>query len=212
MASNVEKLISTGGDPISHKPAKFRTSILQLLGDSGSELSHLLARKNGFYAFESALHVFPACQKEGVMDLEKWNDPSLWIKHYGDMALGTVFFAEGIFGDQFGIRESGIVRFEAETGLMEPIASSLEQWARLILKDYKYQTGYPLAHKWQQAHGPLPVGHRLVATRPFVLGGDFDVHNLFALEAVKAMRYHADLAMRIRDVPNGAKIIFEVDD
>jgi len=181
------------------------------LGDLGRQLADLLARKNGFYAFESALHVFPACQKKGVMDVEKWNDPTLWIAQYHDMALGVVFFAEGICGDQFGIRGREVVRFEAETGAMDSIASSLEEWASLVLKDFKYQTGYPLAHKWQQIHGPLRRGERLVAIRPFVLGGDFDVRNLFALSAVKAMRYHGDIALRIRDVPNGTKINFEID-
>lgn len=212
MAKSTEKLMLIADDPVVQEPAFFRTDILRTLGGLGLELANLLAEKNGFYAFDSALHVFPACQKEGVMDLEKWNDPNIWIRHYGDMALGTVFFAEGLFGDQFGIRESGIVRFEAETGLVEPIASSLEGWARLILKDYNYQTGYPLARKWQRIHGHLPPNQRLVAITPFVLGGEYDVQNLFALDAVKAMRYHADLALRIRDVPNGTKITFEIGD
>jgi len=212
MAGSIQELTSLGGVPICQEPARFRTNILQFFGDLGRELADLLIETNGFYAFESALHVLPACQEMGVMDLEKWNERDLWIKHYDDMALGTLFFAEGICGDQFGIRGREIVRFEAETGLTEPIASSLGQWASLILKDYNYQTGYPLAHKWRQIHGPIRRGERLVAIRPFVLGGDFEVSNLFALDAVKAMRYHGDFALRIRDVPNGAKIIFEVDD
>jgi len=212
MARSIDTLTLRGGDPICQEPAHFRTNILHSLGDLGRQLAGLLTRKNGFYAFRSALHVFPACQKEGVMDLEKWNDPGLWIDYYDNMALGTVFFAEGIYGDQFGIRGQEVVRFEAETGVAESMASSLEEWASLVLKDSNYQTGYPLAHKWQQIHGPLPRGQRLVATRPFVLGGDFDVANLFALDAVKAMRYHGDIALRIRDVPNGTKIIFKFDD
>jgi len=212
MALNIDKLISLGGDSICQGPAFFKTNLFYSLGDLGRELANLLQQKNGFYAFESALHVFPACQKNGVMDLEKWNDPSLWTKHYENMASGTVFFAEVICGDQFGIRRKEIVRFEAETGLMEPIALSLEEWASVVLNDYNYQTGYPLARNWQQVHGPLAPGERLVAIRPFVLGGDFDVANLFALDAVKAMHYHGDIAIRIRDVPNGTKITFGIDD
>jgi hypothetical protein len=212
MNKSMDKLISISSGPIAPEPALFSTTMFQSLGDLGRELADLLTGKNGFYAFKSALHVFPACRQEGIIDLEKWNDPKLWIEHYDEMALGAVFFAEGIFGDQFGVRCNEIVRFEAETGLMEPIASTIEEWASLVLKDYNYQTGYPLAHNWQKIHGPLPRGQRLVATTPFVLGGDFDVHNLFALDAVKAMRYHAEIALRIRNVPNGTKIIFGVDD
>jgi hypothetical protein len=126
------------------------------------------------------------------------------------MALDVLFFAEDVLGDQFGIKDSEIVRFEAETGLIESIAANLEEWAALILDDYKYQTGYPLAHEWQKAHGPIRSGQRLVAIIPFVLGGKFNISNLFALDAAKAMRYHGDLARQIRHAPNGTKIKFEI--
>lgn len=211
-ARSSDTLISLGGDPIARSPIRFKDNILQCFGKLGHELAGFLRRKNGFYAFESALHVFPACQEEGIIDLDSWNSPHLWIEEYGNMALETLFFAEGIFGDQFGVKGREIVRFEAETGLSEPIATSLEDWASLIVEDYNYQTGYPLAHKWQEKHGSLPCGQRLVAITPFVLGGDFDITNLFALDGVKAMRYHADLALRIRGVPNGTKIEFGIDD
>jgi hypothetical protein len=212
MAKHTDELISSGGKSIGQNPAHFRTNILGSFEDLGGQLAGFLKRQNGFFAFESALHVFPACDEEGVIDLETWNDPSLWIRDYDGLALGTLFFAEGIFGDQFGITGHEIVRFEAETGLTEPIANTLEDWVALILQDYNYQTGYPLACKWQEVHGPLPLGQRLVATTPFVLGGNFDISKVFALDAVKAMRYHADLALLIRDVPDGTKIKFEIGD
>lgn len=211
-AGSTDKLISLGSGPIGGAPAHFRTNIVTPLKELGRALVDFLKRKNGFYAFESALHIFPACNEQGIMDLEKWNAPDLWKGHYEDMASDIVFYAEDIFGNQFGMQGREILRFEAETGLTEQVATSLEGWASLILEDYNYLTGYPLAHKWQERHGPLNAGKRLVAVRPFVLGGDFDISNLFALEAVKAMRYHGDLAVQIRDVPNGTKITFEFGD
>jgi hypothetical protein len=206
----IDKLISLGTD--GWGPPRFRTGILDSAGKLGRELADFLTRRNGLYAFESALHVFPAGQIPGVMDLEQWNNPTLWIEHYGDMARGIVFFAEGIFADQFGIRGREIVRFKAETGLWEPVAGSLEDWANLILEDYPYQTGWPFAHDWQEEHGALPCGQRLVATIPFMFGGDFKVSNFHALDAVEAMRLHGDLALQTRDVPDGTKIKFEIVD
>jgi hypothetical protein len=210
ITSATDKLISLGTD--GWGPAHFRTGILDSAGRLGRELAEFLRRNNGLLAFESALHVFPACHIPGVMDLERWNDPPLWIEHYGDMARGIVFFAEGIFADQFGIRGREIVRFEAETGLSEPVAGSLEDWAKLILEDYPYQTGWSFAHDWQVEHGALRCGERLVATIPFDMGGEFKVSNFYSLDAVKAMRYHGHLALQIRDLPDGTKIKFEVVD
>jgi len=210
MIRSTDKLISLGGARLCPAVADFRIDILEPRGKLGNQLANFLRQKNGFYAFESALHLFPACRAERIMNLEKWNNPKLWIEYYDDTAMDILLFAEGILGDQFGVKDGEIVRFEAETGLIESVAASLEEWAALILNDYKYQTGYPLAHEWQKAHGPLPTGQRLVAIMPFVLGGSFDVSNLFALDAAKAMRYHGELALQIRHAPDGTKIKFEI--
>jgi hypothetical protein len=66
-------------------------------------LQRMLEKKNGFYAFESAPHVLPAGQAEGVMDLASWNAPELFRQHYGDLVNDYLFFAEDIFGVQFAL-------------------------------------------------------------------------------------------------------------
>jgi hypothetical protein len=38
----------------------------------------LLETKNGFYAFESALHVFSACSHADHLNLAVWNAPNTW--------------------------------------------------------------------------------------------------------------------------------------
>jgi hypothetical protein len=48
----------------------------------------------------------------------------------------------------------------------------------------------------------------LVPKIPFVLGGEFGVDNVFALEATKGMRLRGELAVQIRDLPNGTKISY----
>src|SRR5881394_4570455 len=70
-------------------------------GRNGEACLGWLRQKNGFYAFESALHVFPIGSKEGVMDLETWNLPDTWRNTYGGLADGYLFFGEDTFGNQF---------------------------------------------------------------------------------------------------------------
>jgi hypothetical protein len=62
------------------------------------DLLSVLNRKNGFYAFESALHVFPPLRVwlQG-MNIDQWNSGSLWRQGYGDLAKGLLFFAETSF-------------------------------------------------------------------------------------------------------------------
>lgn len=68
------------------------------------------------------------------------------------------------------------------------------------------ETGYPLASEWQALHGPLPEGKRLLPKIPFVLGGAYDVDNLYAADALAGMKFRADIWKQLRDLPEGAKV------
>jgi hypothetical protein len=163
----------------------------------------LLRLKNGCYAFEASLHILPAGGERG---LAAWNAPELWIDAYGDLAEGCLFFAEDLFGGQFCLYQGQVCAFDPETAELEALADDLEEWAGEILEDYEVLTGHPLAHQWQQRHGPLPPGQRLLPKIPFVAGGEFDLANLYPLDAVEGMRFRAALARQIHDLPEGAQI------
>ena len=124
------------------------------------------------------------------MDLEKWNDPGLWIDYYDDMALGTVFFAEGIYGDQFGIRGQEVVRFEAET------SGSRSRWRRVWKNGQVSFSRIPIIRQrirlptnGNRSTVPFLEVSRLVATHTIrALEAILDVVIFFAFRrAVKAM-------------------------
>jgi hypothetical protein len=203
IGEHLNKLVSVGSDPLIRTPADF------VAADSlGRELADLLTVRNGFYAFESALRVFPVDPSGRVGSLGDWNEPTTWRDAYGGMADGFTFFAEDVFGGQFGIHEGSVFAFDPETGEAKVMATSLDSWAKLILGDYQVLTGHPIAHDWQMRFGRIPEGQRLVPKIPFVLGGEFGVDNVFALEATKGMRLRGELAVQIRDLPNGTKISY----
>ena len=76
------------------------------------------------------------------------------------------------------------------------MAGTLDEWAGAILDDYEVLKGYPLAHEWQVANGPIPPGSRLVPAIPFVLGGAFEIENLFLSDAAQGMRLRGELAQQ----------------
>jgi hypothetical protein len=43
-----------------------------------------------------------------------------------------------------------------------------------------------------------------------ILGGAFEIEDLVAIDAVEAMRVRANLALQIRDLPDGAEVIYKV--
>src|SRR5260370_16262680 len=166
---------------------------------SGGLLFEWLAEKNGFYAFESALHIFPIGKKEGVMDLETWNSTDVWREAYGDLANGYLFFGEDILGNQFCLNQDGIDSLDAETGQVTHLAD------RLVIKEYEFHTGYLLAHGWQLANRPLNPGERLVPKTLFVTGGGFPKQNLYAVDSRKGMRVPGHLSPPIKDPPHRAR-------
>jgi hypothetical protein len=204
--SAVDQLLAISSDSLIAGPVADGLPFVAPFGSRGTELYELLSRRNGFYAFESALHLFPMGAAEGVLDLATWNASPTWRSEFGDLAEGCLFFGEDVFGFQFCLKGSDICTFDAETGEAERIAGSFEEWASRLLVDFKVLTGQPLAHDWQVARGPLAPGERLGPKTPFVLGGDFELANLYAANQVELMRFRGSLAKQIRDLPDGSRV------
>lgn len=208
----LNNLIKIAGAPLVNKPATDIPARLGLHEDLRKQLLEMLKVKNGFYAFESALHIFPSSTMGAEIGLADWNDQGLWIGDYQGLADDAVFFAEDAFGGQFCIRGDGVYTFDPEVGEFEFLANDLYGWANEVMEDYELLTGYPLAHKWQVENGPLNAGMRLVPKIPFVLQGDFSVSNLVATSSLKGMKWRADIAVQIRDLDDGESVELKVID
>ena len=212
MSSSLQKLIEIAGPRLSDVRPSLPVELESQAGQMADELLGMLFQKNGFYAFESALHVFPSETTPDEIGLGDWNAPDCWRHSFDGMADGCAFFAEDVFGGQFALRSGGVYQFDPETGDQELLASDLESWAEALLKDYEVLTGYPLAHEWQEEKGALLAGERLLPKVPFVLGGDFSFSNLYLLDATEGMQLRGTIATQIRDLPDGAQVKIEVVD
>ena len=213
MSENLTKLLSISSAAIAGSPgtAAMASLINGKRGPLPQELCSLLADKNGFFSFESALVVRPVDYSENPIGVLQWNDPKMWKGEYKIDLRESLFFAEDIFGVQFCIRDESILSFDPETGQFTKISDTLEGWANWILEDHRLRTGWPFAHQWQELHGPLKPGIRLLPKVPFVCGGKFSVENWYELKDVDGMRFRASLANQLIGVPDGTQIILKID-
>lgn len=208
----VSELIAISTDALGTSVSRLDDIRCDVYPELLNELKQMLADRNGFYAFESALHVFPVDGSPPHSGLKEWNSTNVWRFEYRDLAEGPLFFAEDVFGGQFCLLNGEVRSFDPETGEQAVLATSIDGWAKVVLADYAVLTGYPLAHEWQKANGPLSPGLRLVPKRPFVLGGEFEVSNLAAMDAALGMRSRGNLARQLRDLQDGTQVRYRVVD
>jgi len=211
---SLHKLIKAAGCPIG--PEANATQVLAdglwVWGDRGVELAKVLSRRNGFYAYESALLVRGIDTVPPPRDIATWNAPDTWLAQYDSFELGPMLcFAEDVFGNQFAIASGRVMLFDPETGNSEEVSETLKDWARIVVDDCAYYTGYPVAHEWQVKNGALRPGTRLMPKIPFVCGGEFAVSNLALIEEREGMAFRASLARQIKDLPDGATINFKIE-
>jgi hypothetical protein len=209
MGKSIDKLLSIASHSVG--PRELDAEVAPIEGWDTSGLWELLALRNGFYAFESALHVLP-WKSDAVMDIDRWNALELWKADYEGAADALRCFAEDAPGDQFALSDAGIVRLNPETTETTFLAGSIEEWAGVIVEDDRWLTGWPLAHDWQSRDGPLPTGKRLVPVIPFILGGEYAVENLVALDATEGMRLRADMWRQTHDLPRGSRVRIRLED
>ncbi|MCU1719276.1 SMI1/KNR4 family protein [Pseudomonas sp. 5P_3.1_Bac2] len=209
--SSLDKLLSSASSSLSERKPEISGQSHRLAGALADQLLGMLFQRNGFYALESALHVFPTHSSQQEIGLCDWNENILWRSAYKGLADGCLFFAEDVFGGQFCIKDNNVCIFDPETGALEYLADDIESWVKILLSDYEALTGYPLAHQWQKKNGQLPTGKRLLPKVPFVLGGEFVLENLYLADAVEGMRFRADIASQIKDLPDGAQVKFNIE-
>jgi hypothetical protein len=139
-----------------------------------------------------------------------WNSPATWRSSYGELADGYSYFAEDVFGGQFAIVDGGesIVSFDPETADSQVIADGIDAWAQMVLEDSDYLTGHSLARAWQERHGALQPGSRLLPKVPFVAGGKYELDNLYVSDAADGMRFRGEIARQIATLPEGTPIRF----
>jgi hypothetical protein len=212
MSEHLTKLVSIGTVAIIGAPAQ--QNVASLIGTDPSpllrELFALLAEKNGFFSFESALLVRPLYNERQPSGILQWNNPKLWKKDYKIDLTNCTFFAEDIFGIQFCIKDNTVQSFDPEMGQFKEVGTTLELWASWIFDKHQLRTGWPLAHQWQAKHGSLPPGMRLLPKVPFVCGGQFALENFYSLNDAEGMRFRASIANQLMNVPDGSKVVLKI--
>jgi len=186
--------ISTLGDPYRHS-------------DWGSDILDkssidFIRTFNGAYFFDNSLHFFRVGYKSVIFhDAELING---MIRHYySDFVYESIFFAEDIFGNLFGIETSGdIILFNIESAEKEIISNGFSNYLNAIFNELDYYTGNKFATDTEVLN-QLNKGYRFCPKYPFVLGGEYDLKNLVLKPFEENYIFNSNLAKQIKEQPDG---------
>ena len=163
-------------------------------------LRRILNRVNGFILHDGLLHVRGACELPDWHSLNKALDgPSAFHSLYESVEPNDIPFAQDQLGDQFLLRSEQIFRLSAESGEVELLAESLDEFFDRVNNDPEEYLNVSLDHS-------LMPGELLLAYPPFVVREAGAGVSLKAIPANQVILFHADLARQIKNLPDGASI------
>lgn len=179
---------------------------VEILRELPADLVRVLSDTNGFILHEGAVHVRGACLTPEWHSLRAaWRGPRAFHSLYADVRAPDVPFAQDQVGDQFLIRDNVVLRLSAETGEIERLADSIQDFLSRVSSDIQHFLNIGLGHRMQP-------GQLLLAYPPFCFR-ESGVHaSLAPMPASEVIRFHADLARQVRDVPDGGRVEFKLTD
>lgn len=160
---------------------------------------------NGGFFFGQSLQLYAIGGAEDFLRITSVN--AVLHEAFGPLFDGLYTFGQDIFGYQFAFdtKTCAIVLFNIETAERQPMAKDFSNWLDIFQKRKDYYSGAPYAQAWQEAY-PLAPSQRLVPKKPFVLGGEFAMANLYTLDFPKYLAYNADLAKQIVNLKDGQQV------
>jgi len=186
-------------------------SYLEILKDRTNDMDYsnfMTNCCNGGYYYNRSLHIYSVGSVDDFNNIFYIND--LLKKEYNEIIKNEFFFAQEIFGNQFGFSQDGIVFLNIETGEKNILAENFDGWYNEIRNDLDYYTGRNIVNAWNAIHEPLDHNTRLCPTVPFVIGGEYEIENLYKSIFPNFLLSNANIARQIYDLPEGAPVVLKL--
>ena len=178
----------------------------EILRELPPDLTRILKDINGFILHNGALHIRGASIKPEWHSLRTaLRGPTAFHSLYEQVEATDAPFAQDQLGDQYLLRNDSVYRLSGETGEIEPLVDSLNDFFRAVAEDIETFLNIGLGHSMQP-------GQLLLAIPPFVVRTSDARASLKPVSAGEVILFHSDLARQIRDIPDGGSIEFTTTD
>lgn len=184
-------------------PLEYDQDLLEMLPE---ELAALLRSVNGFILYHGALHFRGASFALPWHDLRRaWHGDLGLHQLYDAVEQSDVPFAQDIFGDQFIWRNGMILRLWAETGEMEVVADSLDEFFHGVEDDIEDYLNV-------NTKVTVEPGQLISAYPPFCTKESAGGCSFRACPADEVITFHAEFARKIRCLTDGERLQIRTSD
>jgi len=176
-------------------------------------LAHLLGPVDGLVAIDGGLHILGARSTLPWHDLhELWKGERALSILYDSVYPEDVPFAANCLGDQFLLRGEAVMQLIAETGELAQVDGSLESFLqRCAARDPDIWLGLRYLEQFESENGTLDPARVLLPYPLLVAAESRNGVRLAAVPAHEALDFHASIARRIADLPDGARVKITVE-
>jgi len=163
---------------------------------------------DGLIAIDGGLHVLGARSTLAWHDLHQvWKGERALSVLYDAVFPEDVPFAANCMGDQFLLRGEAVIQLIAETGELEHVDASLESFLqRCAARDPEIWLGLRYLEQFELEKGKLDPARVLLPYPMLTMAESAKGVHLGAVGAEEALDFHASLARRIADLPDGARV------
>jgi hypothetical protein len=185
----------------------------EIVAELPRELRGVLEAINGFILFGGALHVRGAVHDPPWHSLRHaWRGAESLSALYPAVQPEDVPFAQDCVGDQFLLRGGSVLQLQAETGEVEDTGLGLFTFLERACADPDGSLSPEPLLRHQADAGELAPRMLLHAYPPFCTAQAAGGVSLMAVPALELIRFHADFARQIADVPPGGSIEIRITD
>lgn len=174
------------------------------------ELSEFYRKQNGLIAYSGGVHI------RGCVETPEWHSlRNYWIgnnafyKTYDKIKKSDIPFAQDCYGNQFLYRKGSISKLYTETGDIEEIATSFNDFINEIIEepdDYLWLYDF---NNFLNEGGEIKPG-QLVSVYPPFCSEKSSSLSLTPISLEERLSFLANLYIQINNLPNGSKIKFTV--
>lgn len=171
-------------------------------------LARLLEPVDGLVAIDGGLHILGARSRLPWHDLDQvWKGSRALFILYDSVFPEDVPFAANCMGDQFLLRGEAVFQLIAETGELDHVDGSLESFLqRCAARDPEIWLGLRYLEQFEDEKGRLDPARVLLPYPLLTMAESEKGVRLAAVPAEEALDFHASIARRIADLPDGARV------